>query len=292
MNAPRVALVTCASIRELSDDDRPLLGELWRLGIKAEAAVWDDPSADWSGYDAAVIRSTWDYYLSPAAFAAWLSRVEAQGLALWNPAATVRANADKSYLKTLAAAGASIVPTAWVARGGAVRLDALLEERGWDEAVVKPVVSASAYRTRRVRAGEPAGQKALDDVLAHSDAMVQPFLPEILAEGEWSFIFLGGEFSHAALKKPGAGDFRVQAEHGGGAVRVEPPEELLERARAAARLVPGCLYARVDGVRRGGELLLLELELTEPSLYLSLAPGAARRLAELISEKARLSPRT
>jgi glutathione synthase/RimK-type ligase-like ATP-grasp enzyme len=284
----RVALATCAALRELSDDDRPLLAELWGLGIKAEPAVWDDASVDWKSYDAVVIRSTWDYHLSPASFSAWLARLEALGVPLWNPAPVVRANADKSYLRELEARGVSVVPTLWIEQGKPAVLDALLASRGWADAVVKPVISGGAFRTSRVKRGGDAGQAALDDVLAHSAAMVQPFLPEIAAEGEWSFIFLGGEFSHAVLKTPRAGDFRVQEDHGGRTERREPPPGLLTQAREAAIAGPTpWLYARVDGVRRGDELVVIELELIEPSLYLRHSPTAARKLADAI--KARLS---
>ncbi len=288
MSPSRVALVTCGSNPELSDDDRPLLSELWSLGVAAEPAVWDDPAVDWGSYDAAVIRSAWDYHLTPAAFLAWLARLEALGLPVWNPAPVVRANLDKSYLKELAAAGVPVAPTEWVKRGARADLDDILAARGWDDAVVKPTVSASAFRTRRVRRGRADGQAALDDVLAHSDAMIQPFLPEIESEGEWSFVFLGGDFSHAVLKTPRAGDFRVQGEHGGRAERRDFPPGLLIQARDAAIAGPRpWLYARVDGVRRGGELLVIELELIEPLLFLSYAPGAARKFAAAI--KARLS---
>src|SRR5437879_6337960 len=171
MIAYRVALVTCASLRELNDDDRSLLAELWALGIEARSAVWDDPSADWKSFDAAVIRSTWDYHLSPESFFSWLSRLETLGVPLWNPAPVVRANADKSYLKELEAAGVAIAPTEWIS-GPGKKLDEILASRGWDDAVVKPVVSAGAFRTSRVKRGDPAGQAALDEVLAHSAAMI------------------------------------------------------------------------------------------------------------------------
>lgn len=282
----RVALVTCGAIPELTDDDKPLLGELWRLGIRAEPAVWDDPAVDWKRFDAAVIRSAWDYHLSQAAFAAWLQRLETLGVALWNPPAVIRANADKSYLKELEASGVLTPPTAWLPQGKPENLDALLAARGWDEAVVKPVISAGAFRTYRVKRGREGGQAMLDEVLAHSAAMVQPFLPEIVEEGEWSFVFLGGEFSHAVLKTPGHGDFRVQEEHGGRTARREPSPALLAQARDALIAGPRpCLYARVDGVRRGGDLLVVELELIEPSLYLSHEPGAAKKLAEAIRDR-------
>lgn len=285
MAPPRVALVTCGSHPELTEDDRPLLAELWSLGVEAAPAVWDDASADWKSFDAAVLRSPWDYHLSPAAFLAWLSRLEALGVPLWNPPGVVRANADKRYLKELEAAGVPVAPTAWVARGGKADLDALLSARGWTDAVVKPAVSAGAFRTSRVKPGEE-GRRALEEVLAHSDAMVQPFLPEIAAEGEWSFVFLDGRFSHAVLKTVRAGDFRVQEEHGGRVRRAEPPPGLLVQARDALLACPGpTLYARIDGVRRDGSLLLVEAELTEPSLYLSLCPGAAGLFARLIKDR-------
>lgn len=286
-----VALATCSTLKELADDDQPLLAELWNLRIKAEPAVWDDPAVDWGSFDAVVIRSTEDYHLSPAAFFAWLARLEALGTALWNPAPVVRANADKFYLKELEAAGVSIVPTLWVNPGERPDLAELLASRGWNDAVVKPVVSAGAFRTSRVKLGESGAQAALDEVLACSGAVVQPYLAEIAAEGEWSFIFLGGEFSHAVLKTPRAGDFRVQERYGGRTQRREPPPELLAQARDALIAGPRpCLYARVDGVRRGGELVVIELELIEPALYLSHSPVAARKFAEAI--KARLSAPT
>ncbi|UPT73269.1 MAG: hypothetical protein M0D55_15470 [Elusimicrobiota bacterium] len=121
--------------------------------------VWDDPSADWKKYDAAVIRSAWDYHLSPASFASWLARVEAAGLPLWNPPAVVRANWDKTYLRALEGAGVGTAPTIWVEKGSSVSLDSLLAERGWTEAVVKPVVSAGAFRTSRARRGDPQGRR-------------------------------------------------------------------------------------------------------------------------------------
>ena len=214
--------------------ERSVLDELRRLGVDAEPAVWDSPDVDWGAFEGVVLRAVWDYHRKADAFRAWLARREAEGAALWNPAPVVRGNMVKSYLRALAGAGVPVVETEWVARGDARSLDEILAERGWDRAVVKPVVSASAFLTRRVARGEAGADAALAEVLAHSDAMVQPYLPEIEDEGEWSFVFLDGEFSHAVVKTPARGDFRVQAEHGGAAARREPPPELRAQAERTA----------------------------------------------------------
>ncbi len=291
MSFPRLAVITCDCLRELTEDDRPLLGELWQRGIKAEPAVWDDPGVDWRAYDAVLIRSTWDYHLKIASFRAWLSRLDSLGVQSWNPTEVVRANIDKSYLKELETKGVAVVPTVWMARGGRENLEETLAAREWDQAVVKPAVSAGAYRTAKVRRGDAGAQAVLDDVLVYSDAMVQPYMPEIAAEGEWSFVFLAGEFSHAVLKTPREGDFRVQTEHGGRAVGRAAPPELLRQARAATIAVPGpWIYARVDGVRRGAELIVIEVELIEPVLYLAFAPSAAGQLAAAVADRLRSKP--
>jgi glutathione synthase/RimK-type ligase-like ATP-grasp enzyme len=281
-----VAVATCAEHPDLPEGERSILAELRELGISAEPAVWDSPAVDWAAFEGVVLRAAWDYHLKSETFRGWLAGLEAAGVTLWNPAPVVRGNMTKDYLRDLERAGVPVVPTAWVAPGEGRPLDEILSERGWMEAVVKPVVSASAYRTRRVRRGAPGSQAALDEVLAHSGAMVQPYLPEIAAEGEWSFIFLEGEFSHAVVKTPAAGDFRVQSEHGGSSERRDPPPELRSQAeRVAALGARGLLYARVDGVRRGRDLLLAELELIEPYLHLDEAPGASGRLARAIAAR-------
>ena len=280
----RIAFVTHGSLPGLSADDRLAVAELGRLGAEVEAAVWDDPGVRWASYDRVVIRSCWDYHLRPAAFLEWLGRLEGEGVSLWNPAPVVRANADKGYLVDLAAAGVPVVPTVRLERGEETDLTGLLADRGWDEAVVKPSVSASAFRTRRVRREDAAAVQAeLEEMLKASGVLVQRFLPEIQTCGEWSFIFLGGEYSHAVLKRPKTGDFRVQEELGGSSVLERPAPALVEQARAVAATIPiPWLYARVDGVEIGGVFTLMELELIEPLLFLGWDPQAPARFAEAI----------
>ncbi len=280
----RIAFVTHAGLPGLSDDDRLAVAELSRLGAGVEAAVWDDPGVLWERYDRVVIRSCWDYHLRPGAFLDWLGRLEEDEVSLWNPAPVVRANVDKGYLVDLAAAGVPVVPTVRLERGREADLAGLLAERGWDEAVVKPSVSASAFRTRRVRREDAAPvQMDLEEMLKASGVLVQLFLPEIQSHGEWSFIFLGGEYSHAVLKRPKTGDFRVQEELGGSSVLERPEPALVEQARAVTATIPlPWLYARVDGVEIGGVFTLMELELIEPLLFLGWDPQAPVRFAEAI----------
>jgi hypothetical protein len=282
----KVALATCDRVPDLTEDDRLLLDELSRRGVSARPLVWNDAGARWAMFDRVVIRSCWDYHLRLSEFLAWLDRVEADGVPLWNPAPLVRSNAHKSYLKDLKGAGLPVVPTAWLERGSTVDLGRLLRDRGWSEAVVKPAVSASAFRTWRVSAQDAASgdaHRALRELTAEGDVLVQPFLREIERDGEWSFVFLGGGFSHAVLKRPAAGDFRVQAEYGGSALTEAPPSSALSEAQAVADYIKGpWAYARIDAVLTEGALTLMEVELIEPYLFLANHPRAAARLADAI----------
>lgn len=271
----RVALLTCRRLPDLSPDDHPLREALLRRGVHVDAVSWDDPSASWSAYDAAVIRSTWDYHKRAGEFRDWLDSMVQLGTRLWNPAALVRWNIHKSYLPRLAAAGAAVVPTVMLADSSLVR--SVMREHGWQRAVVKPATSATAFRTHAVTEDEAGAIEPLEDVL------VQPFMHEVTTEGEWSFIFIDGAYSHTAMKRPRDGDFRVQSDWGGSSGAATPPEALVRQAAAFLELVEEpWLYARVDGIVRDGQLLLMELEMTEPTLFLALHPPAAERLADAI----------
>jgi len=279
MTKPRIAIATCADYPELKGDDELLCEALRGRGFEAESVVWDEGGTDWGATDLCLVRSTWDYHDKYAEFIAWTRRVEA-ATALHNPAALIAWNSDKRYLRELAEAGVPTVPTLWVERGSDLDLASELASRGWDEVVVKPVVDLGAKNLHRVRAGE--AQDALAAVLERQEAMVQPFLPSLEADGELSLIFLEGSFSHAVRKLPAAGDFRVQSIWGGtvAADEVEPGHVAVAE-RALARLAEPPLYARVDLVGDlDGNPALIELELIEPNLYLSTDPAAVERFAE------------
>ncbi len=235
----------------------------------------------WEEFQGVVVRSCWDYHHRLEEFLAWVTRLERAGVPLWNPPAVLRWNSHKGYLRDLAARGVPIVATRWLARGRRVGLAQLLRDERWSDAVVKPAVSASAtdtWRTSAATAG--ADQGRLEELLRAGDVMVQPFIAEVCDPGEWSVIFFGGRFSHAIRKRPAAGDYRVQWEFGGTAAPMAPPPRLVADAEAVMAAVPGRpLYARVDGVERDDRLMLMELELIEPHLFLGWDADATGRLA-------------
>jgi glutathione synthase/RimK-type ligase-like ATP-grasp enzyme len=279
----RVALATCRALPRLVEDDRLLQRALESRGVRAEPAVWDDAAVGWTELDAVVVRSCWDYHLQPEAFDAWIRRLEKDGVSLWNPPEVLRWNARKTYLRDLEAAGISIVPTRFIEQSD-TGLEAVLDETGWDEVVVKPVVSASAYGTWRTSRATLARDLENDRRLRGSgEVLVQPFLPGIQADGEWSLCFFDDRFSHAVLKRPRPGDFRVQSDHGGIHLPAEPPAEVLACAKAALRAAGRrTVYARVDGCVVDDTFRLMELELLEPGLFLSTNPAAPDRLAEAV----------
>jgi glutathione synthase/RimK-type ligase-like ATP-grasp enzyme len=279
----RIGFVTSAELRDLTPDDRSVVPLLGARGAQVVPVVWSEtlPRA----LDALVLRSTWDYHLRLPEFLAWVDAVEASRIALLNPPETIRWNVDKKYLLEVEARGVPIVPTRHAERGSSVQLAVLLRDAGWSEAVVKPSVSGGAFETWR------AGRSDADAVrfarqLETMDCLVQPFAPELLSEGEWSLLFFRGRYSHSVVKRPGRGDFRVQEEFGGLVVPVEAPLAIVEAAtRALEASGQSTVYARVDGVVRGGRFEVMELELVEPSLFLEPCPGAAERFADALIER-------
>jgi hypothetical protein len=283
---PRIAFATSSKIPNLAADDRLLLAPLQERGIEAEPVIWDDPACDWSAFDAVILRSCWDYHLKADAFLNWLSFLEQAKIPLWNPASLVRWSANKSYLRGLDGKGVSIVPTFWPQPGEKVRLHEKLNALGWSKAVIKPLISATAYRTYLVTADDAnSAQAQFEDLQSGPGVMVQKFMDTIIDEGEWSLIFFDGEFSHAILKTPKPGDFRVQNDFGGSERPADPPAHVLHSATGIVQTVAPTLYARVDGLVDGNQFRLMELELIEPMLFLSSHPQAPARFSDSIARK-------
>ena len=283
---PKLAIATCREFPALYEDDHRLLPALAAAGVAAEPVVWNS-GADWSRYSAVLLRSVWDYFVHAAAFSAWLDELDRRGVPCWNPTSLVRWNMDKRYLKDLAARGVPIVETLWIDRGDGVtpnEVAARILATGWPEVVVKPRISGGAWLTLRLRREEVASHAAaLGEILTTGGLMAQPFLPEIVEQGEHSLLFFDGAFSHATVKWPREGDFRVQWAHGGSHVASTPSPRLVSEAREVLSAAPSVgLYARVDGIVRDGRLVLMELEQIEPYLFLAEGPGAAERFVRAL----------
>lgn len=264
-----LAFLTDLARPDGTPDDRLLVAPLLAAGVHVRFVAWDDPLADLSHIDRLVVRSPWDYYRRLEAFESFLTTVQCPTS---NPLPVVRWNARKSYLTTLGNAG---IPTRIHVGGSAFPWG----ECPWDEVVVKPEVSAGGFETFRVRRGE------WPDLTTGVRYLVQPFLRDVLGEGEISFIFLGGKPSHAVRKRPVSGNFLVQEEHGGSTVRVHPTDAEWEFAAARLAELPAVipdfggetlLYARVDCI--AGRVI--ELELIEPALYLEFDPDSPARFVQ------------
>ncbi|HJR50900.1 MAG TPA: hypothetical protein VJ794_07325 [Gemmatimonadales bacterium] len=279
----KFVLATCRPKPALTPGDGLLAEALRELGATVVAAPWDavEPARD---EDVVCLRSTWDYHLRWGEFRSWVLKFEAPGR-MWNPPPTVLWNADKIYLRDLALAGIALPRTRWFEPGERPAIGALLEEWGESRAVLKPRVSATAFGTHVVSRDRGIGEPEWA-ALEPSGCLLQLFVPEIQSRGEISLVFLGGDFSHAVLKRPRAGDFRVQADFGGSLETVAPADPTVEFAAAVlAAAGRPWLYARVDLVETGGGPVLMELELIEPDLFLT-REGAARLARGLIKSLA------
>lgn len=268
----------------------PLRTACARRGIELATLVWDDPGLDAdriASFAAFVIGTTWDYTQRPAAFLAALERFAAHGPVL-NPLPCVRWNLRKTYLRDLAERGAPVVPTVFREHADRATIEAAFDELDADELVVKPEVGAGAWRQARVRRGAPLPSAA---ELPPERTLIQPFLPAAATEGEYSFVFFDGTFSHCARKIPAAGDYRVQSLFGAREEVHEPTAHELGLARdvlqAASEITGERLFlARVDMLRgRDGEPALMELELIEPYLYPDQGPGLGEAFATALERR-------
>jgi hypothetical protein len=277
----KIAFATFAEQPTLVPGDQLAADALEARGYQVEAAVWDAPNLDWKQYAAVVIRSTWDYHLKAKTYKEWVSKLKHWRVKLLNPHDVILWNMNKTYLRDLVDNEIEIVPTVWLPGGAKADLQTLLGQKGWAQAVVKPTISASAYQTW-LTSPQSATQDStrLQEMLANSGVLVQQFMPAVQAQGEWSLMFFDRQFSHAVLKHPADGDFRVGDNN---ETLDPPPATLVEQARAILDTIELPLaYTRVDGVEVDGKLVLMELELIEPYLFLEKHPAAPERFAEAI----------
>jgi glutathione synthase/RimK-type ligase-like ATP-grasp enzyme len=300
----RIALVSARQALALDEDMEPLTAALRQAGAEVTTPFWDDPAVDWRTYSAAVLRSTWDYVERIEEFLPWADRC-AQQTVLLNPPAVVRWNTDKHYLLELARKGIPVVPTRFVEPGSVAAqqigrflgdgADALTvgTADSFAEFVVKPSIGAGSKDTARYRRNEVArATEHLARLLAQGrSAMLQPYLGRVDEHGETALIYLGGEFSHAIRKGPllRSGAALVEGLFAPETItpRQPQPDELAVARQAYAAIGSSRLvYARIDLIRGADDApVVLELELTEPSLFVAHAPGSAQRFARAVLER-------
>ena len=231
-------------------------------GHELVVVQWDRDDVDWAQFDATLIGATWDYTDKSEAFLARLEEIEALGVPIFNPSSLVRWNSRKTYLRELEDKGIACIPTIWADCPTADELKTAFDALKTEQIVVKRQVGAGA-----------GGQILINRDNSLSDyahpAMIQPFMPSIQEEGEYSFIMIDGELSHALIKRAKSGDYRIQSAYGGYEEPIVPSADDLAAAKSVLTALDETpLYARVDMIRgNNGHLLLMELELIEPYLY-------------------------
>ena len=274
-------------VDQVLQEDRLLMEALEKRGAEVTKVGWTQKEVDYHSYDAAVFSSIWDYYRYPRAFADWLQQTEGQTV-FFNSIATVRENMDKRYLLRFQEAGKSVVPTLYLPQGSAWEEGAWARQLQSSHLVIKPVVGGAAVDTFQWNISDSSfDRKNIQKVLQNKGMIVQPFIPSIQEFGEVSHIFFDGVYSHSVLKSPKKGDYRVQDDHGGRVQSYTATSAEIQSAGAWLELVKELpVYARVDLVQsQKGDMLLGELELIEPELWLRKNPAAADAFADAIMKR-------
>ena len=265
------------------EDMLPLLQS---KGFDITAAIWDDPTVDWTKYNVALLKTPWDYHFKYEEFKNWLNKIEAIGIKLLNDFNMVRWNMDKHYLKEISSAGFDVIPSFFIDKGWNGELLLFFNALQTEQLIIKPCVSAGSKNTIILHKDNCLREKSVvSSLVAESDYIIQPLMPQI-QDGEWSFIFFNGRYSHTIIKKPKAGDFRVQQHFGGTIIPVHPKQKYVDRAADYLRhFAKNAFYARVDGLMVKDEFVLMELELIEPFLYLSYGKNAVEYYCNALQEQ-------
>ncbi|MBI5018863.1 hypothetical protein HZB58_01155 [Candidatus Gottesmanbacteria bacterium] len=273
----RIAVVTYEGRPHLTKSDACIVPLLEQKNVEVVGIPWTK-SVDWRDFSLVLIRSPWDYHLHYQKFLSWINTLKQNRVNVWNPPDTIRWNSDKSYMTTRIDPATPTTPTIFVAKK-----EDIPEASPWKDVVVKPSVGASSYKTKRYTGTDIKGwQKHLSLLVKDRGALFQQYLPEI-QHGEYSLMFFDKEFSHAIIKKPQAGEFRIQPEFGGTVSPVVPAQSVIQSARQILlSLTDPLLYARVDGLIVNNAFMLMEIELCEPELFLDTDKHAPEQFVNVI----------
>ncbi|TQV75541.1 hypothetical protein FLL45_11540 [Aliikangiella marina] len=282
----KCAILSMDNTQDFVIYDQLLEAPLADAGWQCETVSWR-ADVDWNEYTTAIIRSTWDYQDHADEFLEVLRKIDDSDTHLDNPLSIVEWNIDKRYLQELQAKGVAIVPTTWFGDYDLSKVLACFQQFNVEELVIKPCVSANADDTYRVRIDQLKDSSSmLAETFEQRNFMVQPFMSAIVEEGEYSLFYFDGQYSHAILKTPKSGDFRVQEEHGGRLKKIIPEPALLAAGdNTLKQIAQSLLYARLDFVRHNDEFVLIEAELIEPSLYFNLDEDAPGRFVKAMENR-------
>ncbi len=253
-------------------------------GLELKVIDWEAPIDEFDGVDLVMLGSAWNYQDRADAFLAKLDSLAASGVMVCNSPEVVRWNIAKTYLRELKEKGAATIPTLWREDVTAKGVIEALDVFECDRVVVKRQVGAGAEGQELIARNTLPGA----DWSFGQPAMIQPFLPAIAQEGELSFIFIDGEFSHALRKCAAKGEYRIQSLYGGTEENHAPSHEEAKAARAIITALPfdPPLYARIDMLRmEDGALAVMEAEMIEPYLYPVQGPELGERLAVAITKR-------
>mgnify|MGYP001827616814 CR=1 FL=1 len=280
----RCAFLTLEDEKDFVIDDKHAYQPMHDLGWHVSAVPWTQTNTSWADFEVVVIRSTWDYPPRLTEFLQVLEHIDAQTL-LANPIELVHWNLSKTYLRDLESDGVGIVPTIWVDSLDADTLQSAQKTLGKGGSVIKPVVGANGQDAFLL--SDSVGSERVEKLvnLFHQrPCMIQPFMGQVITEGEYSLFYFNGHFSHAILKTPTGAEFRSQEEHGATIKLTRPKALLMQRGfQALERVTPTPRYARIDFVRdKRNDFRVMEMELIEPSMYLRMHPDAPLRFAHAI----------
>lgn len=269
-------------IQNILDERAYLQQALEKKGLSVDCASWDDPTYDWSQTRGVVFRTIWDYFERYDEFSIWLDTVHTK-TKLINPKSLIDWNIDKHYLADLEAKGVAIVPTAFIDTGAYRSIEAVCEEYGWTDVVIKPAIAGGAFHTHKVLQSERSDYENLfKELVSQRDMLIQPFQETIVTLGEASLMVFNGKYTHAILKKAKAGDYRVQDDFGGTVHNYKASDQEIvfaEKAFNACETMPA--YGRADIIwDTKGNILLGELEIIEPELWMRNCPESAHDFAE------------
>ena len=284
-------LETDAYINNVLREDELVINALEGKDLSVIKKDWNDPNFNWNNTRSVLFRSTWDYFDNFEQFKKWFDKTRNTCLMI-NSSETIEWNLDKHYLLDLQKHQIPIPNSEFIKRGSSVDLSLLIQEKNWNEIVVKPTISGAAKNTYRLKK-EDINQfdSTWKKLIYQEDFIVQEFQNNVIKKGEVAMMVIGGKYTHAVLKKAKEGDFRVQDDFGGSIAKYSPSEKMVKLAEKCTGILSAIpSYARVDIIwDNSGDLAVSELELIEPELWFRLNPNAAQKLAEhvdlILSEK-------